>query len=107
MANYYEISDIDPRKFVSVASRYADSKVIYYSESKKLTFPLYKKKDTVKSKQDKFTIISQSQEYRPDLTAYEFYGDPEFWWKILEANNIKDIYDYKAGKSIRIPYAFF
>jgi hypothetical protein len=107
MANYTEVSNIKARKFVSVSSRYAESPVIYYTESKKLTYPLYRKNKIPPSQKDRFTMITKGYEYRPDLVSYEFYGVTDFWWKIMEANNIKDIYDFKSGLSIKIPGAFF
>lgn len=107
MANYIENSKINARKFVNVSSRYAESPVVYYTEKKLLTYPLYKKTKIQSSKKDKFTIISKGYEYRPDLMANEFYGAPDFWWKIMEANNLKDIFQFKSGLSIRIPGAFF
>ena len=107
MANYFELSKINANKFTNVSSRYAQSPVVYYTEKKLLTYPLYRKTPVNSSKKDKFTIISKGQEYRPDLTSWEFYGEPDFWWKIMEANNIKDIFEYRSGLSIRIPGAFF
>jgi len=107
MANYIETTKIQARKFVNVSSRYAQSPVVYYTEKKKLTYPLYRKQKIEPSKKDKFTIITKGYEYRPDLVSNEFYGVTDFWWKIMEANNIKDIYDFKSGLSIKIPGAFF
>ena len=48
-------------------------------------------------------MINKSSEFRPDLISAEFYGSTMFWWKIMESNGIKDIYDFKSGLSIRIP----
>jgi len=42
-------------------------------------------------------------EYRPDLVSRDKYGIPDFWWKIMEVNNIKDIIDFKAGRTIVLP----
>lgn len=107
MANYIELTKIQARKFVNVTSRYANSPVVYYTEKKLLSYPLYRKERIAFSKKDKFTIITKGYEYRPDLVSFEFYGLPDFWWKIMEANDIKDIYDFKSGLSIKIPGAFF
>jgi len=107
MANYFELSKIQSNKFVNISSRYHESDIVYYTEKKLLTFPLYRKTPIDSSKRDKFTVISKGHEFRPDLTSYEFFGVPDFWWKIMEANKINDIYDYRAGLSIKIPGAFF
>jgi hypothetical protein len=42
-------------------------------------------------------------EYRPDLVSQDKYGLPDFWWKIMEVNGMKDIMDFKAGKTIVLP----
>jgi len=42
-------------------------------------------------------------EFRPDKMSQHVYGHVDWWWKIMEANNIKDVYDFKAGTNIRIP----
>lgn len=107
MANYMEPTEISARKFVNISSRYAESPIIYYTEIKKLTYPLYRKEKITPNQGDKFTLITKGYEYRPDLVSNEFYGVTDFWWKIMEANNIKDIYDFKSGLSIKIPGSFF
>ena len=48
-------------------------------------------------------VISPGYEYRPDLISQMVYGSPDFWWKIMEVNSIKDIFDFKAGVNLRIP----
>jgi hypothetical protein len=48
-------------------------------------------------------IIPPQFEYRPDRLSYELYGTVDLWWKIMEANDIKDIFDFKAYLNIRIP----
>ena len=52
-------------------------------------------------------VISKNYEFRPDLVSYEAYGVVDFWWKIMEFNNIKDIFDFKAGINLTIPDQFF
>ena len=107
MANYIEVTNIKPSKFVGVSSRYIDSTVIYYTELKKLTFSTYKKSVIPLNSQDKYAVVSAGSEYRPDLVSQKAYGTPDFWWKIMEANGLKDIYDFKAGLNIRLPNAIF
>ena len=105
MANYTENTNIAGTRFVPASSRYADYPVIYYTENKLLTFVTYKKQQTRFSQQDKYYVITAGYEYRPDLVSNKVYGIPDFWWKIMEANNLKDIFDFKAGLNIRIPDA--
>jgi alpha-L-fucosidase len=52
-----------------------------------------------------YTIENQYQ-YRPDLLAYDLYGDPSLWWVFVQRNMevIKDpIYDFEPGVKIYIP----
>lgn len=107
MANFSEETNIDPRRFITPSSRYVDNKVIYYTENKLLSFDIYKKKEIPQSSQDKYAVISAGVEYRPDLVSQQAYGSVDFWWKILEANNMKDVWEFKVGTNIRIPGAFF
>lgn len=103
MANKIEYPNINPSRFVTATSRYKDSKVIYYSDEKFITFESYKKKQFVVSRDDQVTVIPARMQYRPDLVSRERYGTVDFWWRIMEVNNIKDILDFKAGKTIILP----
>lgn len=109
MANYIEETNISSKRFVPVTSRYAGSVVVYYTENKLLSFKTYKKnvRETEKNIKtnfsDKFYVVNPGTEYRPDLVSLKAYGTVDFWWKILEANNIKDIFDFKSGLNITVP----
>lgn len=105
MANFIEETTLDPKRFVPVSSRYAANTVVYYTENKLLTFKTYKKTDMPLSDRDIYAVITPGTEYRPDLVSQKVYGTVDFWWKIMEANNLKDIFEFKAGLNIRIPDA--
>lgn len=96
-------TNISPKRFLSGYSRYGNSKVIYWGWPPKLTFTTYKKKSTSIALNDKFGVIPPGCEYRPDKISQEVYGAPDFWWKILEANGMKDIFEFKTGLTIRLP----
>lgn len=52
-----------------------------------------------------FTITSRYL-YRPDLLAYDLYGDTQLWWVFAVRNKevIKDsIYDFVTGQTIFLP----
>jgi hypothetical protein len=106
MANNIEPANLSSDRFVSALSRYRKSSVIYYSinDRKYTTFTTYKKQiKTTAGPRDRYMVIPPQMEYRPDRLSKEVYGSVDLWWKILEANNIKDIFDFKAGLNIRIP----
>ena len=49
--------------------------------------------------------ILQEHQYRPDLLAYDLYGDPNLWWVFAVRNReiIKDpIFDMYAGQIIMV-----
>lgn len=52
-----------------------------------------------------FTITSLYM-HRPDLLAYDIYGDPQLWWVFSVRNKdiIKDpVYDFIPGQVIYLP----
>ncbi len=86
------------------SSRYYNSVVMYYSEKRYLALELYKKKHYTKySPEDVWAEIPVQYEYRPDKMSNEAFGTPDFWWRLMEVNGMKDIMEFKAGRNIRIP----
>lgn len=107
MANRIEEYDIPATTFVPPTSRYAESRVYFYGDLRKITFETYKRQIIAEDPADRVTVITPGAEYRPDLVSRDVYGTPDFWWRILQANNINDIFDFKAGLTIRIPISVF
>jgi hypothetical protein len=103
MANKIEFTNTRATEFVTNISRYSNSRVLYYSEEKIITFEVYKRRKFVPSSRDQVAVITPGLEYRPDLMSFEKYGMPDFWWKIMEANSMKDVTDFKAGRTIVLP----
>jgi hypothetical protein len=55
---------------------------------------------------DIYFEITQVYEYRPDLLAYDLYGDSRLWWVFAQRNpnRLKDPYfDFVAGIKIYLP----
>jgi hypothetical protein len=53
----------------------------------------------------KYTIENQYK-HRPDLLAFDLYGNPKLWWVFVQRNMsiIKDpIYDFEPGVVIYLP----
>lgn len=103
MANKISASPAPASAFVDFTSRYRNSSVIYYGEDNILTFESYKRTTPSFSKSDRFYLITSSTQYRPDLVSNLAYSNSSYWWKIMEANRMKDISEFKAGVTIRIP----
>lgn len=50
--------------------------------------------------------INATYKYRPDLLAYDLYGDAGYWWvfAVRNPNTIKDpIFDFVPGVTIYLP----
>lgn len=105
MATYTEETNyrIVDDGFLSSETRYNNSKILIYGDDRRLTISTYKKHNFEFSENDKYFVVTPKHEYRPDLTSQQVYFTPGLWWILLEANNIKDIFDYKTGLNIRIP----
>lgn len=51
-------------------------------------------------------IIENQYRHRPDLLAYDLYGNAKLWWVFVQRNMdvIKDpIYDFEPGTTIYLP----
>lgn len=105
MAHFIEKTNFKPERFVHFLSRYMKSTVLYYTDRKLITFETYKREPISPTRQDKFMVINKGVEYRPDLVSFDNYGTCDLWWKIMEANNMMDIMEFKAGTNIVIPDA--
>jgi hypothetical protein len=61
----------------------------------------------VPSESDDFLyVIENHYTHRPDLLAYDLYGNAKLWWVFVQRNMsvLKDpIYDFEPGVSIYIP----
>lgn len=61
----------------------------------------------VPAESDDFRYIIENQyKYRPDLLAYDLYGNPKLWWVFVQRNMsvLKDpIYDFEPGTTIYLP----
>lgn len=96
-------SSIKASNLVSSSSRYISSSVLYYGENKFVTFETYKRKNYIKTGTEQIMVITKGVEYRPDLVSFDYYGFSDVWWRILEANNMRDIFDFTVGKTIILP----
>lgn len=61
----------------------------------------------VPSEPDDFSYTIENQyRHRPDLLAFDLYGDAKLWWVFVQRNMsvIKDpIYDFEPGTTIFLP----
>lgn len=98
-----EYTNIPVQNLMVPGSRYRKQTVIYYGEPKFLTFNTYTRTPYTRTGSEKVMVLTKGVEYRPDLVSNDFYGFPDNWWRIMEANGMLDIWDFKAGKTIILP----
>ena len=79
----------------------------YFATGKYGTFlDTLNKRNIYFRKDDVVYTIERAYEYRPDLLAYDLYGDAGLWWvfAVRNPNIITDpLGDFVAGVVIRIP----
>jgi hypothetical protein len=57
-------------------------------------------------KDDFLYTIENQYKFRPDLLAYDLYGNPKLWWVFIQRNMnvLKDpVFDFLPGTRIYIP----
>lgn len=54
-------------------------------------------------KKNSDTFVVMVEKTRLDHLAHKFYGNPNYWWILASANNIKGTMYAKLGSQIRIP----
>jgi hypothetical protein len=96
-------TSIPVNRVIKGYSRYANSEVIQWGTEKRLAFTTYLRQPYKRTGSEKVMLITPGIEYRPDLVAFDIYGFPDIWWKIMEVNGIQDILDFKAGRTIFLP----
>lgn len=98
-----EFTRIPSQSVVTPSSRYRKQSIIYYGEQKFLTFSTYLRQAYVTDGTESVMVINKGVEYRPDLVSQDVYGFPDNWWRIMEANKMIDIMEFKSGRTILLP----
>lgn len=67
-------------------------------------FPVSNLTDLFSGTDDISYSIPLEHQYRPDLIAQKFYGDPKLYWVLVYANNVRYCPDYfDTGTIMKIP----
>lgn len=59
-----------------------------------------------KQPDDQLMVLNQTYQYRPDLLAFDLYGNPGLWWVFYQRNPNtlnKPPLDFKVNTSIYLP----
>lgn len=89
-----------------MASIYKNSSVYKNTRINNYFLDLYEPPITPNLENYNTIILESKYNYRPDLLAYDLYGQSELWWVFTLYNRdlIKNpIYDFKSGVEIKIP----
>lgn len=83
-------------------------KTSVYSKTKinKKFLDLYTPPININYENTREITLTAKHNLRPDVLAYELYGDADFWWVFIlfNRNKIVDpIFDFKTGLKIRAP----
>ena len=86
-------------------SRYQQTPVIQNSTTGFSTLQIYRQQPDSYSIEDNSRMyeVGPASAFRPDRISAEAYGSVEYWWMILEANNISGIDELKPGLTLRVP----
>lgn len=83
--------------------RYSDTVQLINRDGKKRSYETMYYPEFPYNHTDLYIIAKRSD--RMDLLAYEYYGDPRFWWVIARSNSLPmGTMVIPAGERIRIPY---
>lgn len=53
--------------------------------------------------EDQYIVVTNITKNRLDIIANEYYGTPNYWWVIAQANYLIDPFDVPVGTKLRIP----
>jgi hypothetical protein len=87
-------------------AKYTASSPWYDTSQSKLYLDIWKPRAIPADSDDYDYLIQPQYNYRPDLLAYDLYGNPKLWWVFAQRNVdilFDPIYDFKAGTIIKLP----
>lgn len=87
-------------------ARYSASSPWYTTEQNSLYLDLWQPRPIPASDDDFQYTIQPQYNYRPDLLAYDIYGNPKLWWVFIQRNVdilTDPIYDFRSGVTISLP----
>ena len=89
-----------------MSATYNKSSPYYTTEITNGYLDVMASRDIPGQRDDILFTVTKNYEYRPDLLAYELYGDVNLWWvfAVRNKNIIKDpLFDFESGLKIYLP----
>lgn len=87
-------------------AKYSSSSPWYDTTQTETYLDIWKPRSIPSSSDDYQYTIQPQYNYRPDLLAYDLYGNTKLWWVFIQRNNdilFDPIYDFRAGVTIALP----
>ena len=87
-------------------AKYSSSSPWYNTSQNDLYLDIWRPRPIPADSDDYTYQIQPQYNYRPDLLAFDLYGNPKLWWVFAQRNAdilFDPIYDFKAGTVIKLP----
>jgi len=88
------------------AAEYKKSSPYYTTSTYGKFLDILSYREITKDPSDVVYVIDKIYEYRPDLLAFDLYGDSSLWWvfRVRNPNALEDpLLDFVTGTTIYIP----
>jgi len=85
---------------------YSSSSLWYNTKQNNLNLEIWQPRPIPVADDDFQYTIQPQYNYRPDLLAYDIYGNPKLWWVFTQRNIdilMDPIYDFRSGVTIALP----
>jgi hypothetical protein len=87
-------------------SKYSASSPWYNTTQNSQYLDIWEPRPIPQSSDDFQYTIQPQYHFRPDLLAYDIYGNPKLWWVFMQRNIdiiFDPIYDFRSGVTIALP----
>ena len=87
-------------------TNYSTSSPWYSTKKNNLYLEIWEPRPIPAADDDFQYTIQPQYNYRPDLLAYDIYGNPKLWWVFTQRNIdilMDPIYDFRSGVTIALP----
>tara|TARA_B100001057_G_C22851875_1_gene951264 strand:- start:2472 stop:2771 length:300 start_codon:yes stop_codon:yes gene_type:complete len=87
-------------------AKYSNTSPYFATEENNISLDFFVPRTITAEDDDISYTIDRIYAYRPDLLAFDLYGNPRLWWVFAQRNpdSIEDpIYDFAPGVVIQLP----
>ena len=87
-------------------AKYSNTSPYFATEENNISLEFFVPRTITAEDDDISYTIDRIYAYRPDLLAFDLYGNPRLWWVFAQRNpdSIEDpVYDFAPGVVIQLP----